>query len=66
MAIIDPLFSISTDPYLKISSGIGVLQRVVFHERLKIDHGKGAIFWIVAELLGRHALFQYAPKDQAV
>src|SRR5262245_13073554 len=56
----------STNPYLKISSGIRVIQRVVFHERLKIYHSESAVFWIVAELLSRHALFQYSPKDHAV
>ena len=51
---------------VSVLSRIRVLDCVVFHERLQIDHGEGAVFWVVAELLGRHSLFQNALKDHAI
>jgi len=46
--------------------GIRVLDSVVFHERLKIHHGEGAVLGFVAEFRGCQALFQNTLKDHAI
>jgi len=42
---------------LRVLREIWVIDGVVFHERLKVHHGKSTVFRIIAQLLGCQALF---------
>ena len=45
---------------------IRVFQSVPFHQSVQIDHGKTAVFWIIAEFGGSQSLFQNALQDHPV
>jgi len=45
---------------------IGILESIVFHQGVQIDHGEGAVFGLVSELGGRHSLLQDTLQDHAV
>src|SRR5689334_8529838 len=45
---------------------ISICQRVLFHQRMQIDHGVGAIFWIVAELFRSQATLEDTLQDHAI
>src|SRR5437870_123380 len=45
---------------------IGILESIVFHQGVQIDHGEGAVFGLVSELCGRHSLLQDTLQDHAV
>ena len=45
---------------------IRILQSVPFHQSVQIDHGKTAVFWIIAELSCSQSLFQDALQDHPV